>query len=132
MRDRYKSLKELTEVSPDWANGCDQCKAGIVSSPALTGACELYLERLVQAIDGDIHFCDCKAGIRYRVFLKNRLLFLRAEAKQHKQMGGYAERGSHPDIENARKAIQSSAAYVKAPTVRWVDAAQPAEEKVMA
>lgn len=109
----------------DWARGCDKCKFGIASAPELTGACELYLERLVQAIDGDITFCDCKAGVRFRVFLLNRFQFLKEEARKDSRMASFVEKKSHPDIEIARRAMASSYGMVKVPPIRWVDRSEP-------
>lgn len=111
----------------EWALGCDNCRYGLVSPPERSGACELYLERLVQAIDGDLTFCTCRAGKANRANLLNRFEFLKREAKKDGRMVSFAERGSHPDIEAARRAMQSGYAYVKAPTVRWVDKAEPVE-----
>jgi hypothetical protein len=71
-RGRYNSLKEIAENGPTWAKGCTSCQFGIVAAPDLTHAAPLYMERLVQAIDGDITFCACQAGQRYRVSLLNR------------------------------------------------------------
>lgn len=103
----------------DWAAGCANCSYGIVNPPERTGACELYLERLVQAIDGDLTFCTCRAGKACYANLKNRLLFLRSEAKRDPRMASFAERNTHPDIEAARRAMQSGYEFVKAPPIRW-------------
>lgn len=73
MRDshgRYRSIKEIQELGPDWACGCGKCKFGIVASVPLTGAASLYLERLVQAQDGDLTFCACRAGHMQRQSLR--------------------------------------------------------------
>ena len=69
---RYQSLKDISNNGPSWAKGCTSCQFGIVAAPDLTHAASLYMERLVQAIDGDIVFCTCQAGQRYRVSLLNR------------------------------------------------------------
>lgn len=103
-----------------WARGCDKCKNGIAQAPELTGACELYLERLVQAVDGDITFCDCQAGTRYRVFLLNRFQFLKEEARKDHRMTSFVEKKSHPDIDGARHAMHASYGMVKSPPIRWV------------
>lgn len=89
----------------DWARGCDKCKFGIVSAPELTGAASLYLERMVQAIDGDLHFCDCRAGTRYRASLLNRRQMLIEEARRDPRMVEYAKDRTHPDIEATRLAM---------------------------
>lgn len=70
-RGRYHSLKAIMDNGPAWAKGCPSCTHGIVRAPELTGATALYLERLVQAVDGDVVFCTCQAGTRYRVALLN-------------------------------------------------------------
>lgn len=111
----------------EWALGCPQCSYGLVNAPERSGACELYLERLVQAIDGELTFCTCRAGTCAYANLKNRLLILRGEAKRDGRMASFAERGSHPDIEAARRAMQSGYAYVKAPPIRFVELSTPAE-----
>lgn len=119
-------MKRVKEQLPKsdaylWAQGCANCKLGIVSAPELTGACELYLERLVQAIDGDLKFCDCHAGKCYQAYLKNRFVFFRTEAKGDYRMSWFAERNTHPDIEAARRAMQSGFEYAKVPSIRWVN-----------
>lgn len=110
----------------DWAFGCPKCKYGIVAAPELTRACDLHMERLVQAITKQIEFCDCKAGIRYHVYLKNRWRMLIEEARRmapkDNRMLAAAGRQSHPDIEIAMHAIEKSYAMLPAPTVH---AAQP-------
>lgn len=123
------------ESTQHWANGCEKCNRGIVSAPELTGACETYLERLVQAVDGDITFCECKAGIRYRVFLLNRYRFLVEEAKRDERMKVFAAKKSHPDIEAARNSIAQSYGMLKAPPIHWVNAdgvETPEQEQVPA
>lgn len=100
-----------------WANGCSKCAYGIVEAPELTGACELYLERLAQAINGDIIFCECVAGKNYRAFLLNRHKFLLSEARSKPNLAWFAERKTHPDIESALRVMSES--YVKAPPIRW-------------
>lgn len=82
-RGRYLNLKELCDNGPDWASGCPLCKFGIVAAPALVGAAvPLYLQRIVQAIDGDITFCGCQAGKSYRVSLLNRRQEILERARQ--------------------------------------------------
>lgn len=106
-----------------WAAGCDKCERGIVSAPPLTGACETYLERLVQALAKEIVFCDCQAGTRYRAFLLNRNQILREEAKRHPLMVQYAQRGTHLDIEVAKLAIEHSYLMGSVPTIHAADEA---------
>lgn len=110
----------------DWARGCPDCKFGIVSAPELTGACELYLERLIQALDKQVEFCKCKAGTRQRSYLLNRRQMLIEEARTHPLMQQYAQQLTHPDIEIARHAIMHSYEMAKVPTVRYVEPAPPA------
>lgn len=111
-----------------WARGCSKCKYGIASSPELTGTCELYLERLVQAMNGDITFCDCKAGVAYRSGLLNRRLILLDEAKRDPLMASFAERKTHPDIEQAERALRHS--YSMAPPIRFVELAEPKQPEL--
>lgn len=98
-------LSSTTLKGPDWAKGCESCDHGIVLAPEITGAVEFYLERLVQAVDGDITFCECRAGQAYRVSLLNRHRKLIEDAKQDTRMVESARNKTHPDIENARQAI---------------------------
>lgn len=133
MRDihgRYIDTKAITDSGPSWARGCSSCKYGIVSAPEVTGACELYLERLVQAIDGDIEFCTCQAGIRNRSFLANRFLFLKDEVKKRANLSAFIGRNTHPDIETARMAIQARQG-TEAPPIRFVEASEPAERELV-
>lgn len=129
-------MKRISEHLPvttgsHWGRGCKECKCGLVGAPELTGACEVYLERLVQAIDGDLEFCACQAGTRYRAFLANRFLFLKGEAKRDRRMAQFVAQNSHPDIESARRAMDGSYGMLKMPTIRWAGEeplAPPADE----
>lgn len=114
----------------DWARGCAKCKHGIVSAPELTRACELYMERLIQALDKQIIFCECDAGTRYRAYLLNRRQVLLEEARRSPFMQQHAARLTHPEIDAARNAILHSYEMAKPPTVRYVEpapVAPPAE-----
>lgn len=71
-RGRYLNVKAITDIGPAWAKGCTACTFGIVSAPELTQAAPIFLERIIQALDGDITFCTCQAGQSYRVALRNR------------------------------------------------------------
>lgn len=115
---------------PEWANGCEHCKFGIVLAPEITGAVEFYLERLVQAIDGDITFCSCQAGIYYRSALLNRRQKLLDDAKHDPRMQESASRRTHPDIENARQAMLENMGKMhhEPPTIHYE--AQPTPEPV--
>ena len=127
-RGRYDTVKEIEANGPASARGCGACAFGIALAPELTGATSFYLERLVQAVDGDITFCACQAGQHYRVSLLNRHRQLVEEAKKDARMLDAARAKTHPDIENARAAIQHAQA-LRAPTVH---AAEPAREAVPA
>lgn len=87
------------ESTQHWAAGCGKCHHGLAIAPELTGACELHLERLAQAIAGEIVFCECQAGIRYRVFLLNLRQARIEEARKHKSMERWAAKLTHPEIE---------------------------------
>lgn len=118
-------MRRISESLPvttgnHWARGCPKCANGIVSAPPLTRACELYLERLVQAIDKQLVFCDCQAGTRYRAFLRNRSQILIEEARRDPRMVAQAGRASHPDIEVAREHIAGSYEFAPAPTMHFV------------
>lgn len=124
MRDRhgrYLELKAISDNGPAWARGCPKCEFGLISAPELTGACELHMERLCQAINKQLTFCDCQAGTRYRVFLLNRRQKLLEEARQDPRMQEQARRLSHPDIDVAQARINKSYEYAPAPTVHLDD-----------
>lgn len=110
----------------DWARGCPSCKYGIASAPELTGSSELYLERIAQALNGDIQFCTCKAGVRSRAHLLNRHQMLIEEARRDPRMAESAQRRSHPDIEVAQWKIQNS--YAAMPTIHYESAAPIVED----
>lgn len=116
-RGRYLDTKAITDLGPSWAHGCSKCKCGIVAAPPLTNAVATYLERLVQHIDGQITYCECRAGTRYRAFLLNRRQMLIEEARRHPLMVDAARQLTHPDIENARTAIYATYAAAPPPTV---------------
>jgi hypothetical protein len=106
IRGRYTKTKELTEIIPTWAQGCDQCECGVLDAPPLTGLASLYMERLVQAIDHELTFCSCMAGTRYHAALLNRRRVLIEEAKKDKRLSEWSMRGTHPDIEATRRAMR--------------------------
>lgn len=128
MRDihgRYTTAKAIEANGPTWSRGCPSCTCGIVLAPEITGAAPLYLERLVQAIDGDITFCTCEAGKAYRVSLLNRRQKLIEEARQDTRMVESAREKTHPDIENARLAM-SVVLAARTPTIHAAKTAEPA------
>jgi hypothetical protein len=102
----------------DWARGCPKCKGGIASAPELTRACELYMERLVQALDKQIIFCECKAGTRYRAYLLNRRAIAIEEVRGH-NLSPQKALDMHPDIAAARKSISHSYEMARLPTIHW-------------
>lgn len=113
-----KLAAHLPHVSPNhWAAGCDKCSYGYVSAPELTGACELYLERLVQAIAKELVFCECQAGVRARVYLLNRRQKLIEEARRDPRMAAQAQRLTHPDIEVAQWRVAESYIMAQPPTI---------------
>lgn len=120
MRDvhgRYRDLKEIADNGPEWAAGCDRCTFGVASAPPLTGAASILLERLVQAIDKQLVFCDCTAGERYRANLLNHRQKLIEEARRDSRMGASVAKLTHPDIEMARHKIEEALLNTPAPTV---------------
>ncbi len=109
-----------------WAEGCRSCLYGIIAAPELTGACEFYLERLVQALNGDITFCECRAGRCYRVNLLNKHRKFVEEARKDPRMIEQVRRGSHPDLEAAQVIILSHLGKMhpnndRVPTIRFVE-----------
>lgn len=127
-------LSSTTPKGPEWARGCESCDHGIVSAPEITWAVEFYLERIVQAVDGDITFCTCQAGKFYRVSLLNRHQKLIEDAKRDERMIHAARNKTHPDIENARAAmLESHGKMARVPTVHFQSAQPaPAQEAVAA
>lgn len=120
MRDthgRYRDVKAIVDLVPEWAAGCPNCTHGIVSAPELTGACSLHLERIVQHMAGDITYCTCQAGTRYRVYLLNRRQKLIEEARRDPRMAAQAARLSHPDLDIAAAHVGSS--YRGLPSMRF-------------
>lgn len=85
-----------------WATGCASCAYGIVSAPELTGACSLYMERIVLMTAGDIEFCECRAGKAHHAALLNRRQKLIEEARKDPRMAEQAARLSHVEIDLAR------------------------------
>ena len=125
MRDihgRYSAVKAIADIVPAWAAGCDACKGGIVLAPELTGAVSLYLERLVQALDQDITFCTCRAGLAYRSSLLNRRMEILERAKREAK-GSMVSSGT--EIDTARAAIHAAQAR-NMPTFRQMGARVPA------
>ncbi|MCC7196413.1 MAG: hypothetical protein IT356_12740 [Gemmatimonadaceae bacterium] len=112
-RGRYTATKRIEDVVPSWAAGCDACTNGIVLAPELTGAVSLYLERLVQAIDGDVTFCTCRAGVAYRSSLLNRRQEILERARREAK-GSMISTGT--EIDTARVAIHAAQAR-NTPTV---------------
>ncbi len=113
-------------VDNAWSEGCASCSYGIVAAPEITGACEFYLERLAQALGGDITFCDCRAGTNYRENLLRRHRKFIEEARKDPRMVEQAKRGTHPDLDQAMSAIAAK----RVPTVRFVE--EPQRERVPA
>jgi len=125
MRDihgRYSAVKAIADIVPLWARGCDACTNGIILAPELTGAVSLYLERLVQAIDGDVTFCTCRAGLAYRSSLLNGRMEILERAKREAK-GGMISRGT--EIDTARAAIHAAQAR-NTPTVHVAGERVPA------
>lgn len=105
---QYEQPKDITQFAPGWAGGCERCIYGIVWSTDLTNVTELWLERIVQDNAGEIEFCDCKAGARYQVRIKNLKQALIEEARRDPRMQESARRLSHPDIENAQRKVAAA------------------------
>lgn len=101
----------------EWARGCDKCKFGIASALPLTGIVSLHLERIVQAIDKQLTFCECKAGTRQRAHLLNCRQRLVEEARRDPRMADAAAKLTHPDIETARRKMAQSYEMAPAPTI---------------
>lgn len=124
-RGQYLDPKPITENGPTYAKGCAQCTFGIVAAPALTQAVPLYLERLIQAIDGDITFCACQAGQSYRTSLLKRHKTVTEQDKAamrivtHKTAG--SEQALNPDntlrIDSALEIARNAVNFARAKSV---------------
>lgn len=90
--------------------GCAKCHYGIVSAPELTRAVELYRERVVQFLAGDLTFCGCKAGKLYEVGLLN----LRQQMLEK----------NPSELYEAQRRIMHSYEMLRVPTVHYEPAAQ--------
>jgi hypothetical protein len=104
---RDKVVKELTEVAPSWANGCEDCTYGIKQAPLPTRVVETYLERLVQFREKSILFCTCKAGVvRQQQMMRelNRLL----KETATRPLFAAIPRDTHLDLENAARLIRKA------------------------
>jgi len=64
------AIAEITD-SNRWAQGCDDCRFGMIDAPPLNAlsANPLYLQRAIQAANHDIRFCTCQAGVKMRAYL---------------------------------------------------------------
>lgn len=68
MRNTKEQLPRSNEQA--WANGCAKCKFGIATAPDILGAFPFVEGRAVQADEGLVEFCDCRAGFMHRQGLR--------------------------------------------------------------
>jgi hypothetical protein len=66
-----------------WARGCDKCKFGLASDPGILAAFPISEGRAVQAAEGMITFCGCKAGHLYRQHLRRTHSVLSMELRRN-------------------------------------------------
>lgn len=66
---RYLNVKEIDEIAPAWAKGCDKCRGGIVNARRLPSVTHIVEERIRQMENSELHFCSCKAGQMYERYL---------------------------------------------------------------
>lgn len=52
---------DIKVAGPEWANGCESCRFGIVFAPSV-GFAPLYFARAILARHGHVLFCECRAG----------------------------------------------------------------------
>jgi hypothetical protein len=86
MRDvhgRYRDTKELKDIAPPWAMGCEQCEYGYAHAPELTGVLNTAEERAVAAAEDLIVFCTCRAGHMNRQYLRRVYNALLPQQKQN-------------------------------------------------
>lgn len=73
------------------------------------------MERMCQAVNDEVVFCDCKAGVRHHVSLRNRYRALLEEARKDGRMTKYAASKTHPDIESTLNKMQAA----RVPTIHY-------------
>jgi hypothetical protein len=116
-RGRYISTAAIVDLGPEWASGCPSCEFGIVHTD-LTGAVNLYLERIVQANEskGAI-FCGCRAGVAARSNLRNVIQSRIEEARRGTEPGARVAT-THSDITIAKQKVAEARAK-SVPTVHF-------------
>jgi hypothetical protein len=77
--------------APDWASGCPKCRFGIVGSVPLVRSIPLFEERMIQAAMGTLQFCDCRAGMLYRQYLRRHYSKTTVEYREMLQRKLYVE-----------------------------------------
>ena len=65
----FKTIPLDVAGVPDGMRGCDRCTFGLINPPPLNIAAATYITRTVQASLGELTFCACEAGQRYRRYL---------------------------------------------------------------
>lgn len=105
----------ISKKGTEWALGCPECRFGIVNSPELTRACELYMERLVQHADGEITYCKCRAGEAAHKRSQQYWAMLLVDARTDADLVEAARRDTHPQIEIARDRIHLARAEGEMP-----------------
>lgn len=92
--------------APTWADGCFECKFGVIVPNGPENLTTLCMTRLVGLLEGTLKLCTCRAGVAYRSNLLNYQLRLIAQAKADPNMQWCT--GSHPEIEAARRLLRSA------------------------
>lgn len=73
MLDRHKIIKEIADLGPEWARGCEACEFGLVVAPEIAPMLNTSEGRAIQMDEDMIEFCNCRAGHMYRQHLRRVL-----------------------------------------------------------
>ena len=104
---------EAIAHGPAWANGCEQCRYGIVNYDKPHGGDSLYMERLVLAVDGALEFCTCQAGHMMRQYLRRQYKAVQAITVT---LSGMEQSAGEMMLDQARRHVSA-----RVPNIHWSD-----------
>lgn len=102
---------EAIKHGPEWASGCGQCRYGIVNYEEPRGGDSLYMERLVQAVDGALQFCECQAGNMLRQNLRRQYTVVQAITVT---LSGMEQSAGEMMLDQARRHVSE-----RVPNIHW-------------
>jgi hypothetical protein len=82
MKQRVKEVIPRSDEQA-WARGCDKCHCGITNDPGILAAFPINEGRAVQAADGMIEFCNCRAGHMYRQHARHTFSAMSGELRNN-------------------------------------------------